>query len=216
MTGMHAALPGCLADAGASVGHISLSTKQIAGVHITTINKPTGVVSGNKLLLLAGTNDNIGDGGAEWDATGADFPETRDSGGIWVGSKTAGAFEGSSYSMEKRAGTNDIAAYLLNFGPNTVFTVGTVLGVEDDPPEAPGITMPDAGTLLAFFITDGGEAFTPPSGMELVTAALTATDVHAYLFRQNVAAGATGVRTAGAPGGSTPAATGVLIGVTKA
>lgn len=189
------------------------------GSSTVTVNKPTGVVSGNLLIaIMAGGASSItwtGDTG--W----TEVADQNASPNLRVAYKVAGSSEPASYTFTTSSAVNKsaIVAAFSNASYGQIGSFGTVVVTSSTSTvTAPSITIAGSGSvLLAAFGANGaiGTGWgTAPSGMSIAAVEEGAVNAATALYYASVSSGVSGDRTVSFNTSGSSSLVGVLIELT--
>lgn len=213
-------LPGMSASAGfmstANDPFWSSASAEVTFATGLTINKPSGVVSGDTLVAI------VAGGGVTWTGdTG--WTEAIDQGalpGIRVAYKTAGGSEGASYTFTGSSSSTKFGIILCYRGVSWDVIGASVTTLTGDGALAiSGVTSgagTDDGVLLAAVASFDTVTATHsvPSGMRLIASHRESVNNRLLsIFAQTISGGATGTRSSTIGGGTSSDNGGILIGL---
>jgi len=201
-----------LAGSDSGVTLVGTSAVEIAGGAGTTvvIDKPSGVVAGDLMLAFTIHRD-----GETWTPESG-WTEVADLGadpGLAVAWKVAGGAEPSDYTFTATAVGSKSG--VIGAWRHAAFDVAGSFDTSNAGAaiDAPSVTLSNLGLLIAIYAIEfNARTFTTPSGM---LALLSDTNTPSFaIFTQQLAAGATGVKSSTPSGGGNSA--GILIGLRSA
>lgn len=176
-----------------------------------TINKPSGVSSGDLMVAIVFSENN-----ATWTGD-TDWSEVVDQGAgpsLRVAHKTAGGSEPASYSFTSSANSN-LGGVIIAYRNAAYDTVGTIAtGTDGGVQVANAITLSQSGsTVIAAFARAQTTSWSSPSsGLDLINTQTSVRPAWAIYHDMDLPSGSTGTKQA-TPANTSGALACVLVGI---